>query len=152
MPKTLDRARRPAVVWPSSERRKFAGRRQDGLLDVHVRGVGISHRIQVRLDGDLLSQLRRFAEESGLGLSPALRLLAARSLRAAGREEGGSPAVGERASLAALLAAEHALLLTASVLPEGERRMAALAERAASAAEERLALFSDQARAEGSRE
>jgi len=122
------------------------------VLDVHVRGVGISHRIQVRLDGDLLSQLRRFAEESGLGLSPALRLLAARSLRAAGREECGSAAVGERASLAALLAAEHALLLTASVLPEGERRMAALAERAASAAEERLALFSDQARAEGSRE
>ncbi len=117
---------------------------------MHVRGVGISHRIQVRLDGDLLSQLRRFAEENGLGLSPALRLLATRSLQDSGRGVGGSPANGERASLAALLAAEHALLLTASVLPEGERRMAALAERAAAAAEERLALFSDQARAEGS--
>jgi len=122
------------------------------VLDVHVRGVGISHRIQVRLDGDLLSQLRRFAEERGLGLSPALRLLATRSLQDSGREAGVSPASGERARLAALLAAEHALLLTASILPEGERRMAGLAERAASAAEERLALFSDQARAEGSRE
>ncbi len=108
-----------------------------------------THRIQVRLEEELLAQLRRFANDSGLGLSPALRLLAARSLQAAGREVGGPSAAGERASLAALLAAEHALLLTASVLPEGERRMAALAERAASAAEDRLALFSDQPATDG---
>ncbi len=93
--------------------------------------------------------MRRFAHENGLGLSPALRLLAARSLQGAGGEVGGPSGSGERASLAALLAAEHALLLTASVLPEGERRMAALAERAAAAAEDRLALFSDQQRGEG---
>lgn len=93
--------------------------------------------------------MRRFAHENGLGLSPALRLLAARSLQAAGGEVVGPPAAGERASLAALLAAEHSLLLTASVLPEGERRVAALAERAAAAAEDRLALFSDQRGGEG---
>jgi len=95
----------------------------------------------VRLGVELLAQVRGFAHDSGLGLSPALRLLAARSLQTAGREGGGPFASGERASLAALLAAEHALLLTASVLPEGERRMAALAERAASAAEDRLSLL-----------
>jgi len=44
------------------------------------------------------------------------------------------------AALAALTAAEHAVLMVASVLPEGERRMRSLAERATEAAEERLAL------------
>ncbi len=43
--------------------------------------------------------------------------------------------------IAALIAAEHAVLMVASVLPEGESRMRALAERATEAAEERLALF-----------
>jgi len=119
------------------------------LVDVHVRDVETTHRIQVRLNGELLFRIRRFAQDSGLGLSPALRLLAARSLGAGAGEAIGVTAAGERASLAALLAAEHALLLTASVLPEGERRMAALSERAAGAAEERLALFADQTRGEG---
>lgn len=108
-----------------------------------------THRIQVRLDSELLSDVRRFAADNGLALSPAIRLLAARSLQVSGGQVGSPSAGGERASLAALLAAEHALLLTASVLPEGERRMAALAERAAAAAEERLALFTDQPRGEG---
>ncbi len=106
--------------------------------------MGTTHRIQVRLNEELFAELRRFARDNGLGLSPALRLLAARSLQAAGGEVGGASAAGNRASLAALLAAEHALLLTASVLPEGERRVAELAERAAAAAEERLALFAEQ--------
>jgi hypothetical protein len=43
--------------------------------------------------------------------------------------------------IAGLIAAEHAVLMVASVLPEGERRMRELGPRAAAAAEERLALF-----------
>jgi hypothetical protein len=42
--------------------------------------------------------------------------------------------------LAALIASEHVVLMVASVLPEGDRRMRSLGERAALAAEERLAL------------
>jgi hypothetical protein len=45
------------------------------------------------------------------------------------------------AALAALVAAEHAVLMVASVLPEGQRRMSELGPRAAAAAEERLAIF-----------
>jgi hypothetical protein len=48
--------------------------------------------------------------------------------------------------LAALTAAELAVLMVASVLPEGERRMRSLSERAALAAEERLALFRQPAK------
>jgi hypothetical protein len=44
-------------------------------------------------------------------------------------------------TLAALTAAEHAVLMVASILPEGQRRMLELAPAAAAAAEERLARF-----------
>jgi hypothetical protein len=44
---------------------------------------------------------------------------------------------------AALVAAEHAVLMVASVLPEGQRRMHELASRAATAAEERVAALVD---------
>jgi hypothetical protein len=47
------------------------------------------------------------------------------------------------AALAALTAAELAVLMVASVLPEGQRRMRELAPEAAHAAEEHLALFRD---------
>ena len=58
-----------------------------------------------------------------------------------GRLDGGEPSGESAATLAALAAAEHAVLMVASILPEGERRMRSLAGRAAEAAEERLALF-----------
>jgi antitoxin component of RelBE/YafQ-DinJ toxin-antitoxin module len=97
--------------------------------------------LHVRLDEALLRGIQAFAAEGGLGLSSAVRLLTARALRetqpgshAASRDEAA-------ASLAALVAAEHSLLMVASVLPEGERRMHELASQAALAAEERLALF-----------
>jgi hypothetical protein len=45
------------------------------------------------------------------------------------------------AALAALTAAEHAVLMVASVLPEGQRRLRELSPAAATAAAERLALF-----------
>ena len=101
-----------------------------------------SRRYQVRLPANLLSGLAAFANERGLGISPAIRLLVGRGLLA--EAQGQIPGEVHRdspAALAALTASEHAVLMVASVLPEGERRMRSLAERATEAAGERLALF-----------
>ena len=49
-------------------------------------------------------------------------------------------------AMSALVAAEHAVLMVASVLPEGERRMRELATRAVAAAEERMAEFEETQR------
>ena len=102
----------------------------------------ISRRYQLRLPAPLASELETFAAERGIGMCPAIRLLVASGLRAEAlllkAPEGSrdSPA-----TLAALTAAELAVLMVASVLPEGQRRMRELAPEAALAAEERLALF-----------
>ena len=101
-----------------------------------------SRRFHLGLPSELEADLSGFARRHGLGLGPAIRLLVARALAA----EGLKPATlttpqDSPAALAALTAAEHAVLMVASVLPEGERRMRTLAERATEAAAERLALF-----------
>jgi hypothetical protein len=107
-------------------------------------GVRISRRYQLRLPEPLASELEAFACERDVGVCPAIRLLVASGLRAEGRplrepeESRDSPA-----ALAALTAAELVVLMVASVLPEGQRRMHELAPDAALAAEERLALFRD---------
>jgi hypothetical protein len=64
--------------------------------------------------------------------------------RALAEEVGQSDAGANHAivAMSALVAAEHAVLMVASILPEGERRMRELGERASLAAEDRLALFS----------
>jgi hypothetical protein len=105
-------------------------------------GVRISRRYQLRLPEPLASELETFAAQRGVGMCSAIRLLVASGLRAEAlllkAPEGSrdSPA-----TLAALTAAELAVLMVASVLPEGQRRMHELAPDAALAAEERLALF-----------
>lgn len=109
-------------------------------------GVSTSRRFHLGLPADLASELARFAHEHGLGLGPSIRLLVRRGLhpepdRAVGAGDA-TPA------LAALLAAEHAVLMVASVLPEGERRMRELGHRASLAAEERLALFTSDGESE----
>ena len=103
--------------------------------------VRTSRRFQIRLPDLLAAGLEKFANRHGLGISPAVRLLVCRSLET---DRNGCRAVDKTdspATLAALTAAEHAVLMVASVLPEGERRMLSLAERATEAAAERLALF-----------
>ena len=72
----------------------------------------------------------------------ALRSLAVRGLEVVG-VEGALNRADSPGTLATLVAAEHAVLMVASVLPEGERRMRELRPLAARAAEERLALFRD---------
>jgi hypothetical protein len=102
-------------------------------------GVRTSRRYQLRLGVPLSDELEAFALRHGLGLGPAIRVLVRRGLEGVGQEA--DPSKDSPAALAGLTAAEHAVLMVASVLPEGERRMRSLAGRAAEAAEERLALF-----------
>ena len=101
--------------------------------------MGISRRYQLRLAQPLSAEVEAFALQHGLALCQAIRLLIARGLDSGTRQPHRSP--DSMADLAALTAAEHAVLMVASVLPEGQRRMHELAPAAAAAAEERLAQF-----------
>jgi Ribbon-helix-helix protein, copG family len=98
--------------------------------------VGTSRRLQVRLPSALVVQVEELAGEHGISLSDALRVLVARGAA----ERAGS---SEPLALAATVASEHALLLLAGFLPDGERRLAELGERAIVAARERIALLGD---------
>jgi hypothetical protein len=100
--------------------------------------VRTSRRFHLLLPLELEAELRNFARTRGLSLAEALRLLAVAALKA---EVGETSTVDSPAALAGLTAAEHAVLMVASVLPEGQRRMRELSPAAALAAEERLALF-----------
>jgi hypothetical protein len=103
-----------------------------------------SRRFHLLLPADFDADLRRFARSSGLGVAAALRQLATKALREDARSANGHD---ESAStLATLIAAEHAVLMVASVLPEGERRMRELGPQAAIAAEDRLAMFREPGR------
>jgi len=99
-------------------------------------------RSTVRLSPGLHAELTAFARRRGLGLAPAVRLLVARGLQS------------ERipaATLATLVASEQVLLLVASIIPDGARRLQEAAPHAIAAAEERLAMFeaTPEAEAEG---
>ena len=98
--------------------------------------MGTSRRLQVRLPSDLVVQVEELAGEHGISLSDALRLLVARGAADRGRS-------AEPLALAATVASEHALLLLAGFLPDGQRRLAELGERAIIAAQERIALLTD---------
>lgn len=105
------------------------------LIDV---GTPQSHRIQVAFTTAQRSALIERTRDTGQSLSATIRQLIAVALRF-DAEHG--PRSDSPAALAALVAAEQALLMVASVLPEGQRRMQELAPEAALAAEARLALF-----------
>ena len=96
----------------------------------------LSKRINLRLTAEQLVEVSAYARRHGLRSASAARLLMARGLTAEGQNPADTPA-----ALAALVAAEHAVLMVASILPEGEQRMRALATRATQAAEERLAVL-----------
>jgi hypothetical protein len=108
--------------------------------------VSASRRFHLLLPSELEVEAKAFGRGVGLGLSAAIRLLVARGLEAEANPAGSGL---EPAQLATLAAAEHGVLMVASILPEGERRMRELRQRATLAAEERLALFT--AEREGSR-
>jgi len=92
------------------------------------------------LPAELRLDLETYSGQRGSSLADALRSLAAIGLQSErSRDSVGQP--DSLTALAALTAAEHAVLMVASVLPEGQRRMHELAPAAAAAAEERLAQF-----------
>ena len=100
-------------------------------------GTSRSRRLQVGFTPAQRSAIAERAQVAGLSLSATVRQLVSASLSL-------EPAAGlsdPPTALAALVAAEHAVLMVASVLPEGQRRMQELAPQAALAAEDRLATF-----------
>jgi hypothetical protein len=106
--------------------------------------VSASRRFHLLLPVELEAEAKAFGRASGLALAPAVRLLVARGLEAEADSAG--PRLAESpVLLATLAAAEHAVLMVASILPEGEQRMRALAARASQAAEERLAMVVEPA-------
>jgi hypothetical protein len=101
------------------------------------------HRLQVRFDLVSMEGIRDRAGKAGISVSGAVRELVAAALTF-DTEPGPRP--DSPATLAALVAAEHAVLMVATVLPDGRRHKDELAPEAAVAAEERLALFREAAR------
>jgi hypothetical protein len=108
--------------------------------------VSASRRFHLLLPVKLEFEAKAYGRGVGLGLGAAIRLLVVRGLEAEANPAGSAV---EPALLATLEAAEHGVLMVASILPEGERRMRELRQRATLAAEERLAFFT--AEREGSR-
>ena len=107
--------------------------------------MSASRRFHLWLPADLEADLRSYAGRHGGGLAPAIRDLVRRGLDHDARQAAAHAAENSLVALAALIAAEHAVLMVASILPEGERRMRSLGQGAAQAAEERLALLRPQA-------
>ena len=102
--------------------------------------MSASRRFHLFLPSELEARVRTFAFRRGQALAVALRELAAQALEASEQQSNTQP-IESPGTLAALVAAEHAALMVASVLPDGERRMQELAQQAAVAAEARLAMF-----------
>ena len=101
-------------------------------------GTPLAQRLQIAFTAAQRSAIAERAASSGQPLSGIVRQLVAAALSF---DTDAGPKADSPAALAALVAAEHAVLMVASVLPEGERRMRELGPQAARAAEERLALF-----------
>ncbi|MHB8614114.1 MAG: hypothetical protein ACYDAL_17080 [Candidatus Dormibacteraceae bacterium] len=111
--------------------------------------MSASRRFHLWLPVDLEADLRSYARAQGGGLAPAIRELVRRGLDRDAQQSAALTAENSLVALAALIAAEHAVLMVASILPEGERRTHSLAERAAQAAEDRLALLRPHASESG---
>ena len=118
---------------------RFLAHSDDQVLDV---GTSKARRLQVSFTAAQRAAISDRAHQAGQSLSATVRQLVAAALTF--DTEPGSRA-DSAAALAALVAAEHAALMVAAVLPDGRRRMQELAAEAASAAEERLAMFRDGA-------
>lgn len=101
-------------------------------------GTPQTRRLQVSFTDAQRGAISQRALHAGQSLSATVRQLVATALTF-DTEPGPRP--DSPATLAALVAAEHAALMVAAVLPDGRRRMQELASEAAAAAEERLALF-----------
>jgi hypothetical protein len=100
--------------------------------------VSAKRRVHLQLPSDLERELRAVGQELGIGLGPAIRVVVGRGLD---RDEHQRPCRDCNAAVAALIAAEHSLLVVASILPQGKSLIASLCAEAGAAAEQRLALI-----------
>jgi hypothetical protein len=100
--------------------------------------VSAKRRIHLQLQSEMEQEVRAIGADLAIGLGPAIRMVLRRGLNAA---EEGKTCRDCEAAMAALVAAEHAVLMVATVLPEGQRRVRELAPQAAVAAEVRLSLL-----------
>ena len=105
--------------------------------------MSAKRRIHLQLPSDMEQAVRAIGDELAIGLGPAIRLVLSRGL---GTAEDGKTCPGCAAALAALVAAEHAVLMVAAILPEGQRRMRELAPQAAAAAQDRLSRLRESGR------
>ena len=114
--------------------------------DPEVNGAGStrSRRLHVRLPAAAAAELLAHAASAGLTVSATARQLIQLGLAAGSPEHSGAHEHA-RVALSALVAAEHAVLMVASVLPEGERRRRELGALAIQAAEDRLDALDGQA-------
>jgi len=101
--------------------------------------MGLPCHLHLRLGADLYAELESYGLARGLAVGTAARLLLIRAV--APEADALAAETSSPAALAALVAAEHAVLMVASILPEGEQRMRALTARATQSAEERLAFI-----------
>ena len=103
--------------------------------------MSAKRRIHLQLPSDLEREVRSVSQQHGVGLGPAIRILVRRALD---RNGGQQPCRDCAAAVAGLIAAEHSLLVVASILPQGRSLIAGLAADAAAAAEQRLALVEER--------
>ena len=101
-----------------------------------------TRRVQTRVSRAQAERLQSFARANLVTVSAAARILLTRALA----EDPGRAT--EHIALASLVAAEHALLVVASILPDGDRRTRERAEEAVAAAERRLAQLADRIQVE----
>jgi len=134
-----------ADLGQTSAERPFSknGRLEDGFAPASLNSkehVSPSRRFHLLLPPELEGRLRDFAASRGVALAVGLRELASKGLTSS-TGEADSGASESPLLLATLLAAEHAVLMVASILPEGERRRRELAAQAAVAAQERVGMI-----------
>src|SRR5262245_47515039 len=96
--------------------------------------VRAKRRLHLQLPADLERELRRFGDELGVGLGPAIRVAVRRWLES----DRGDNSRDSAAAIAGLIAAEQTLLVVASILPGGRSLVAGLADEASAAAERRI--------------
>ena len=103
--------------------------------------MSAKRRIHLQLPSDLERELRLVGQQHGVGLGPAIRILVRRGLDRDGEHQRCRDCA---AAVAALIAAEHTLLVVASILPQGTSLIGGLATEAVAAAEQRLALVEER--------
>ncbi|HEX2681252.1 MAG TPA: hypothetical protein VHQ03_08155 [Candidatus Dormibacteraeota bacterium] len=110
--------------------------------------MSAKRRVHLQLPSDMEQEVREVGRQHGVGLGAAVRVLLRRGLDTEGTF--GRSCHDCAAAVASLIAAEHSLLVVASILPQGRSLIVGLAADAATAAAERLASIAPRDADQGS--